>query len=141
MALAAAAVWGEGGIADAALADVAVVAGGLYPSYTGGPFTYLRQAGEDPVSTCGRRRGRASGFGLRAAGLADLSPSPAAVTESTRHRPDERHKAGRAAGRPRSIRTTPRSAKMHRRSRTGRQAGLHSIHDDIEIAPQMHSIT
>jgi len=73
VALAAAAVWGEGGIADAALADVAVVVGGLYPSYTGGPFTYLRQAGEDLV----RRRAAAAAvahpdlFALPL-GLADL---------------------------------------------------------------------
>ncbi len=49
VALAAAAVWADGGIADTELADVAVVIGGLYPSFTGGPFTYLRQAGKEKL--------------------------------------------------------------------------------------------
>lgn len=45
VALAAAVAWGEGGIVDVELADVAAVVAGLYPAYTGGPYNYLRQTG------------------------------------------------------------------------------------------------
>ncbi|MCK9285873.1 MAG: enoyl-CoA hydratase/isomerase family protein [Rhodocyclaceae bacterium] len=72
VALAAAAVWGEGGIADTALADVGVVIGGLFPSYTGGPFNYLRQSGVENV----RRRAAAA-----TAANADLFALPAALTD------------------------------------------------------------
>lgn len=47
VALAAARAWLEGGIADVESADVAAVLSGMHPAYTGGPFTYLRQAGFD----------------------------------------------------------------------------------------------
>ena len=38
-------VWGEGGIEHPDLADAAVVNAGLFPSWTGGPYNYVRQAG------------------------------------------------------------------------------------------------
>jgi enoyl-CoA hydratase/carnithine racemase len=37
------------------LADVAVVTAGLMPSYTGGPFTYLRQHGADKIRESAKR--------------------------------------------------------------------------------------
>jgi 3-hydroxyacyl-CoA dehydrogenase / enoyl-CoA hydratase / 3-hydroxybutyryl-CoA epimerase len=43
VSLAAADIWSGGGIDDVALADVAAVLAGLHPSYTGGPFNFLRQ--------------------------------------------------------------------------------------------------
>lgn len=45
VSLAAVRVWGDGGVADAELADVAAVIGGLHAAYTGGPFNYIRQLG------------------------------------------------------------------------------------------------
>ena len=45
VALAAARVWLEGGVADVDTADVAAVLSGMHPAYTGGPFTYLCQSG------------------------------------------------------------------------------------------------
>ena len=45
VSLAAVRVWGDGGIADTDLADVAAVIGGLHAAYTGGPYNYLRQVG------------------------------------------------------------------------------------------------
>ena len=44
-ALAALRAWDAGKIEQPELADVAVVSTGLFPSYAGGPFTYLRQHG------------------------------------------------------------------------------------------------
>ncbi|MGQ0529660.1 MAG: enoyl-CoA hydratase/isomerase family protein [Panacagrimonas sp.] len=44
-ALAALRVWDAGKVEQAELADLAVVNAGLFPSYAGGPFTYLRQHG------------------------------------------------------------------------------------------------
>ena len=41
--------WDAGKVEQPELADVAVVTGGLYPSYTGGPFTWLQQRGADDV--------------------------------------------------------------------------------------------
>jgi 3-hydroxyacyl-CoA dehydrogenase/enoyl-CoA hydratase/3-hydroxybutyryl-CoA epimerase len=38
-------VWGEGRIEHPSFADVAIVAAGLFPAYTGGPFTYVEQCG------------------------------------------------------------------------------------------------
>jgi 3-hydroxyacyl-CoA dehydrogenase/enoyl-CoA hydratase/3-hydroxybutyryl-CoA epimerase len=51
VALAAADVWSDGGIDDVALADVAAVVAGLHPSYTGGPFNFLRQHTFTALST------------------------------------------------------------------------------------------
>ena len=45
VALAAADIWSGGGIDDLAMADVAAVLAGVHPSYTGGPFNFLRQHG------------------------------------------------------------------------------------------------
>jgi 3-hydroxyacyl-CoA dehydrogenase/enoyl-CoA hydratase/3-hydroxybutyryl-CoA epimerase len=50
VALAAARAWLAGGIADTEVADVAAVLSGMHPAYTGGPFTYLRQAGPEPIA-------------------------------------------------------------------------------------------
>ena len=55
LSLAAARIWQRGGIEQPELADVAVVAAGLFPSYAGGPFNYLRQLGAEAV-----RRGAAA---------------------------------------------------------------------------------
>jgi enoyl-CoA hydratase/carnithine racemase len=44
-ALAAVQVWGEGRVEQPGLADVAIVSTGLFPSYAGGPFTYIEQRG------------------------------------------------------------------------------------------------
>ncbi|MCC2657955.1 MAG: hypothetical protein K0Q76_3063 [Panacagrimonas sp.] len=45
IAFAALRAWDAGKVEEPELADVAVVTGGLYPSYTGGPFTWLQQRG------------------------------------------------------------------------------------------------
>ncbi|MGQ0699427.1 MAG: enoyl-CoA hydratase-related protein [Panacagrimonas sp.] len=45
LALAAVQVWDQGKVEQPELADVAAVSAGLFPSYVGGPFTYLRQHG------------------------------------------------------------------------------------------------
>ena len=45
MSLAALPAWEAGQVEQPELADVAAVIGGLMPSYTGGPFTYLKQYG------------------------------------------------------------------------------------------------
>ncbi|ASD11749.1 TPA: enoyl-CoA hydratase-related protein [Pseudomonas aeruginosa] len=45
-ALAAVGIWGEGQLEAPELADVAAVAAGVSPAYSGGPFTYLRQQGQ-----------------------------------------------------------------------------------------------
>ena len=45
LALAALQVWSAGQAETPELADVAAVNAGLFPSYTGGPYTYLHQAG------------------------------------------------------------------------------------------------
>jgi 3-hydroxyacyl-CoA dehydrogenase/enoyl-CoA hydratase/3-hydroxybutyryl-CoA epimerase len=45
LAFAALRTWNEGKVERAEMADVAVVGAGLYPSYTGGPFNWLRQLG------------------------------------------------------------------------------------------------
>jgi 3-hydroxyacyl-CoA dehydrogenase/enoyl-CoA hydratase/3-hydroxybutyryl-CoA epimerase len=47
LAFAALRAWDAGKVEQPELADVAVVTGGLYPSYTGGPFTWLQQHGAD----------------------------------------------------------------------------------------------
>jgi len=44
--LAAARMWLAGEVADCALFDSACVVGGVVPSYSGGPFSYLREHGE-----------------------------------------------------------------------------------------------
>lgn len=44
LAIEAVQVWAEGKVAEPTLADVAVVAAGLFPDYTGGPFTFLDQS-------------------------------------------------------------------------------------------------
>ncbi len=49
VAFAAIEAWGEGCVDQPELADVAVVLSGLYPSYTGGPFNYLRQIGSEAL--------------------------------------------------------------------------------------------
>jgi len=54
VALEAARAWGEGRVDRPELADVAVVAAGLFPSYTGGPYSYLRQAGLEALRTRAR---------------------------------------------------------------------------------------
>jgi len=46
VALAAARMWLDGQVPDIALFDSACAVGGVVPSYTGGPFSYLRQHGE-----------------------------------------------------------------------------------------------
>lgn len=51
VALAAQKAWGDGGIDDVDLADVAAVIAGLHPAYSGGPFTYLRQLGLENLSS------------------------------------------------------------------------------------------
>ncbi|MBS0368900.1 MAG: enoyl-CoA hydratase/isomerase family protein [Proteobacteria bacterium] len=51
VALAAQKAWGEGGIDDVDLADVAAVIAGLHPAYSGGPFNYLRQLGLENLSS------------------------------------------------------------------------------------------
>lgn len=48
-ALAALRVWSAGNAEQPELADVAAVNAGLFPSYAGGPFTYLRQFGASAV--------------------------------------------------------------------------------------------
>jgi enoyl-CoA hydratase/carnithine racemase len=45
VAFAALAAWSAGKVEQPELADVAAVNAGLFPSYTGGPFTYLHQTG------------------------------------------------------------------------------------------------
>ena len=55
--------WSEGGIEQPELADAAVVAAGLYPSYTGGPYTFLAQTGAE------RLRALASAAADRSASL------------------------------------------------------------------------
>lgn len=45
LAFAALGCWNAGRVEQPELADVAVVSAGLYPSYTGGPFSYLKQRG------------------------------------------------------------------------------------------------
>lgn len=49
VSLAAVRVWGDGGVSDTDLADVAAVIGGLHAAYTGGPYNYLRQLGGGAV--------------------------------------------------------------------------------------------
>ena len=49
VSLAAVRVWGDGGVSDPELADVAAVIGGLHAAYTGGPFNYIRQLGGGAV--------------------------------------------------------------------------------------------
>lgn len=51
VALSAQKAWGEGGIEDVDVADVAAVIAGLHPAYTGGPFNYLRQLGLENLSS------------------------------------------------------------------------------------------
>jgi 3-hydroxyacyl-CoA dehydrogenase/enoyl-CoA hydratase/3-hydroxybutyryl-CoA epimerase len=46
-ALVALELWDQGGVEQPELADAAAVAAGLYPSYTGGPYTFLVQTGAD----------------------------------------------------------------------------------------------
>jgi 3-hydroxyacyl-CoA dehydrogenase/enoyl-CoA hydratase/3-hydroxybutyryl-CoA epimerase len=55
VALAAADLWSDGGVQDVALADVAVVLAGLHPSYTGGPFNFLRQRGFETLAAAAAR--------------------------------------------------------------------------------------
>ena len=45
LALSAIDAWGDGRVEQPEFADVAVVASGLYPSYTGGPYNYALQCG------------------------------------------------------------------------------------------------
>jgi 3-hydroxyacyl-CoA dehydrogenase/enoyl-CoA hydratase/3-hydroxybutyryl-CoA epimerase len=47
VAFAAVEAWSEGGVELPELADVAAVNAGLFPAWTGGPYTYLRQAGAE----------------------------------------------------------------------------------------------
>ncbi|EPL3137993.1 TPA: enoyl-CoA hydratase/isomerase family protein [Pseudomonas aeruginosa] len=49
VALVAVQVWGEGRVGAPELADVAAVAAGVSPAYSGGPFTYLHQQGVQEV--------------------------------------------------------------------------------------------
>ena len=49
LALAALRAWEAGKVEQPEFGDVAIVTGGLYPSYTGGPFTWLRQRGADDL--------------------------------------------------------------------------------------------
>ena len=48
-ALAALGPWAAGKVEQPAFADVAAVVAGLFPSYAGGPFTFLRQHGADAL--------------------------------------------------------------------------------------------
>lgn len=57
LCLAALRAWDQGRVEQPELADVAVVTGGLFPSYTGGPFTYATQRGAEDL----RRRAQARG--------------------------------------------------------------------------------
>lgn len=56
LSLAALRVWNAGKVEQPDLADVAVVSAGLYPSYTGGPFTWAAQRGSEDL----RRRAEAA---------------------------------------------------------------------------------
>jgi enoyl-CoA hydratase/carnithine racemase len=56
VALVAIEVWSDGVIAETALADAAVVAEGVVPAYTGGPYTFAKQCGADEL----RARARAA---------------------------------------------------------------------------------
>lgn len=49
LAFAALRAWDAGKVEHPELADVAVVSGGLYPSYTGGPFTWIQQRGAEEL--------------------------------------------------------------------------------------------
>lgn len=55
LALAAITVWNEGRVEQPDFADVAVVSAGLFPSYAGGPFSYLRQKGLDALQASAKR--------------------------------------------------------------------------------------
>jgi 3-hydroxyacyl-CoA dehydrogenase/enoyl-CoA hydratase/3-hydroxybutyryl-CoA epimerase len=65
VALIAAEIWGEGGIEDVDLADVACVIAGVHPSFTGGPFNYLRQLGSDRIRAKARSASERSGLAFR----------------------------------------------------------------------------
>ena len=71
--LAALRAWNAGKAEQPDLADVAVVSAGLFPSYTGGPFTWASQRGSDEL----RRRAEAAQG--RHAGQAELFALPAGL--------------------------------------------------------------
>lgn len=54
MAFAAVRAWSLGRFEELELADAAAVGSGLYPAYTGGPFTYIRQRGLDELTLLAR---------------------------------------------------------------------------------------
>lgn len=72
VSLAAAEIWSEGGVDDLELADVAIVIAGLFPSYTGGPFNYLRQMGLEDL----RKNAR-----IAAANVANLYEVPTRIDQ------------------------------------------------------------
>jgi enoyl-CoA hydratase/carnithine racemase len=71
--LAALRVWNAGKAEQTDLADVAVVAAGAYPSYTGGPFTWASQRGSEEL------RRRAADAQTRLAAQAELFALPAGL--------------------------------------------------------------
>lgn len=78
VALAAARLWDAGSIEDPDLADTAAVVAGVHPSYTGGPFNYLRECGEADI------RARAARAAAQSPGLfAVPSRLPAPVARPT----------------------------------------------------------
>lgn len=78
VALAAARMWDAGTVEDPDLADTAAVVAGVSPSYTGGPFNYLRECGEADV------RARAARAAAQSPGLFTVpSRLPAPVARPT----------------------------------------------------------
>ncbi len=71
--LAALRAWNAGKVEQTDLADVAVVAGGAFPSYTGGPFTWATQRGSEDL------RRRAADAQAKHAAQADLFALPAGL--------------------------------------------------------------
>jgi len=71
--LAALRTWNAGKVEQTDLADVAVVAAGAYPSYTGGPFTWASQRGAEEL------RRRAADAQTRLAAQAELFALPAGL--------------------------------------------------------------
>jgi len=79
--LAALRVWNAGKVEQTDLADVAVVAAGAYPSYTGGPFTWASQRGSEEL------RRRAADAQTRLAAQADAFALPAGLDRYFRAAP------------------------------------------------------
>lgn len=66
VALAAVQMWQAGQVPDCALFDSACAVAGVLPSYTGGPFSYLRQLGERIVKEHAAKLGHSGAGGLDA---------------------------------------------------------------------------